>query len=79
MAGCEQIPADVGILSDVGLANVVTLLAGTAFVPADVGLAGASAFVTAGRGSIMASPMLIAVPPVVVPPVVHPTVHTTAS
>ena len=62
-----------------GLANAVALLAGTAFVQADVGLAGVSALVVACHGPIMASPMLIVVPPVVVPPVVRSAVHITGS
>jgi hypothetical protein len=50
MAGCEQIPADVGIPSGVGLANGVVLLAGTPSFPADVDLDGALALVAAGCG-----------------------------
>ena len=67
MAGSKLILADVGIPSDAGLSNVVVLLAGTVFILEDVGLAGASALVVAGRGPIMASPILITVPPVVAP------------
>ena len=51
-----------------GLGNVMALLAGTVFDLTDVGLAGATAFVVAGCGPIMVSPMLIVVPLVVVPP-----------
>ena len=50
MVNCKQIPADVAILSDVGLANAVTLLAGTSLAQTDVGLAGVLALVAAGHG-----------------------------
>ena len=50
MADYKQIPADVTILSDVGLANAVTLLANTSLAQTDVGLAGALVLVAAGHG-----------------------------
>ena len=49
MSGCEQILANMGISSDVGLTNVVALLASTAFFPADGGLAGLLVLVAAGN------------------------------
>ena len=50
MTGCEQIPADMEIPSNVGLANIVALLADTTFVPADLGLASKLALIAAGHG-----------------------------
>ena len=49
MTGCEQIPADMEIPSNVGLANIVALLADTTFVPADLGLASKLALIAAGH------------------------------
>ena len=50
MTGRELISSDVEILSGVGLANGVVLLAGTPSFPADVDLDGALALVAAGCG-----------------------------
>ena len=49
MADCKQTLADVGMPSDVGLENVVALLACTSLVPADVGMVDALALVKAGH------------------------------
>ena len=49
MVGCEKIPAAVGIQSNVGLANIMVLQAGTAFVLVDLGLDGVLLLVAAGH------------------------------
>ena len=54
MTDCNKTLANVETLSETGLSNSMALLVVTAFVPADIGLAGVSALVAAGHGIVNA-------------------------